>query len=504
MGMTRPTLHSAAAASRPPRGWRRLRAAGARGVVGLALGVALAGCSGDGSGGADVGGGSAGGDVVLATEPVDLPPGQTAVQVAWQPSRGSVSGYLVMLSRNHGSFDFLRVEAQANTIVEGQAGDEVRVMVIALNDGAERVSEPSPPSVPIRFHGLATTDPAPALPPIAADGPSHPSPTTGPPSDEPPVDSPPAAPVEPTPTPDPEASPGDVPSPTADPVAPQPSVPTADLRQRLLLADVRLPFGERSQAAAEWIRGALGATPFAQLEPIGTPSRSSDALRDVVWRDADGRLYWTDGALLGLAAPETWIATPALALGPDERWVDLVDLDGDTLRDWVVEHRATGEVSYRVDALTPARSARAADQPASDRLVGSGDFDGDGSVELLWEDADGALLLARPGGSLPPFAAGGWAPLGTRVIAAADLTGDGRDDLIARHEDGRIAYGFVVSIAGADALAISWSGLILEVAPTTELVAALDEDGDGRAALVWYDEGRIEIRGPGETIPRPF
>lgn len=184
--------------------------------------------------------------------------------------------------------------------------------------------------------------------------------------------------------------------------------------------------------------------------------------------------------------------------------MELADVDGDLLRDWLIEDRTTGEVFYQIDAQTPARTARAADQPASDRLVGCGDLDGDGRVELLWEGDDGALLLARPSGRLPAFAEGAWPPPGARVIALADLTGDGRDDLIARHPDGRIAYGIAVDDGLTGGLAIGWSDLLAEAAAGEELIATLDEDGDGRAAIVWLSGGLIEIRGPLETVPRAF
>lgn len=509
--MTRPTLHSAAAAACRPSRWRRICAERARLLAVVLLGLALAACGGGAGGGGTEGGG--GGDVPLATEPVDLPPGQTAVQLTWEPSAGLVTGYAVFVSRNGGRFTFQQVETETSTIIEGQPGDEVRVLVTALGT-SDSSSEPSPPSVPIRFYA-ATADSAVAAASAAPLGSGlaaaavDPTPSeTGRTPDPEPI-----APADSAPDPDaslaPDSSTSDPASAEDDPTALANDAWTSELRMQLLLADVRLPLGERSAAAADWIRSWLEGTPLAELEPIGTPEHAGpedggEGQRDIVWLGANGQLYLSDGPTLAASPPSSWLADPTLALGPDERWVALADLDGDAVREWLIENRATGEVFHQRDALAPAQLARAVDQPASDRLVGPGDLDGDGRIELLWLGEDGALALARPTGRMPAFADGAWPPPGAQVVALADLTGDGRDDLIARHPDGRTAYGIVVDDEATGSLALSWTELQVELDADGELIATLDEDGDGRAALVWRSGDRVEIRGPFEAMPRAF
>jgi hypothetical protein len=101
--------------------------------------------------GPDGGNGNKSAAVKVETQPVDLPPGQTEALMAWEPSDGPVEAYMVFVSRNGSVFEFEITAADANTMIPGEAGDEVRILVIALSENGA-LSETSPPSAPVRFH----------------------------------------------------------------------------------------------------------------------------------------------------------------------------------------------------------------------------------------------------------------------------------------------------------------------------------------------------------------
>jgi len=519
--MTGPTLdHSAQDPKRTlDRPLRRARATWRLALCAAVFGFLLA-CGGGAGGGSDSGGGGGGGgggDPEPSTEPVDLPPGQTVAHLSWRPSEGFVTGYMVFVSRNHGGFDINGIVPSPTVAIDGVPGDEIRITVVAVSEDGH-LSPASPPSAEIRFHAaIAPTVATVAPPPIVSTGGApggdasgaggDPTPTTasngdagadsgsdsgtnggatagGDPSGE-----------------DPNADPGDS---LSDPgtVAARLSVAA---REALLLADARLPIASLGAAAASWLEAQVESEVTAGVALVGTALRASDGLRDLVWQDAPGELPVSEAAAPREALEPGATLVAAIRLRATERFVGLADLDGDGLRDWILEDVLTGEAWLRSDDASLDRSARAAHQPLAARLLGAGDFDGDGQAELLWQNEDRSLAVERPDGSaVPGLIYGVLPPDGHGLVAFADLTGDGRDDLIARGEDGRLALGLVQINGESGALGLEWSVGHAAGDAAHELVATLDLDRDGRAELAWLVGDQIEVRGVGETAPQAF
>lgn len=496
-------LVAADAAPRPqPGAWRRLACAGLASFL-----IACGGGGGSESGGTP----DDGGDPPLATEPVDLPPGQTVAELTWDPSSGYVTSYLVFVSRNHGSFDFAQSVPSPEVAIPGVAGDEIRITVVAV--GAEGdLSPASPPSVEIRFH--------PVLPTNVADNDRAPGLTTGGrsgPSAVLAVDGGEASAPKPG-----EVVASDGPTEAADDGATDATgaqvgatgdsttdfVLTRAVRERLLRADARLPLATPADAAAAWLGDRVESEVLTGLTLVGTAERADGALRDLVWRDSTGQLYVSDGEAALESEETASTLVPAIQLGATERFVALADVDGDGLRDWILEDSATGEAWIRPDPSvlpdTAPSAARAAHQTATARLVGSGEFDGQAGAELLWQDEDGSIALARPAGAGPTILAGALVPVGHDLIAIADLDGDGRDDLIARDADGQLALGQTVLDETTGAFWIEWSAGHPGAAAGVPLVGTLDLDQDGRAELAWLVGDAVEIRAIGEATPRAF
>ncbi len=171
---------------------------------------------------------------------------------------------------------------------------------------------------------------------------------------------------------------------------------------------------------------------------------------------------------------------------------DLVVQTGSDVRIWAMQG---GSVSSEIQL--PAA-------PTGARVVGNGDYDANGSVDLLWENSsNGALTLWRLGGgavlgsstldrsSLP--AGEEW-----HVGGSADFDGDGADDLMLFSRiKGEVE---VWTFANA---AVATRTRIRGHAGAWSVVAADDTDGDGMAEIVWLDElnRALELRDPGAAAP---
>jgi hypothetical protein len=179
------------------------------------------------------------------------------------------------------------------------------------------------------------------------------------------------------------------------------------------------------------------------------------------------------------------------------------DFNGDGTADLVVSS-ASGVSIWVMQGGAVASEIPLPAAPAGARVVGTGDYDGNLTADLLWENsATGALTL---------WYLNGGAVLATKVLdrstlpsaeewhvgGSSDIDGDGKDDLLLfSRVKGEIEI---------------WTFSGTSVATRTRLaghkgawsvVAMNDTDGDGKAEIVWLDEMNraLELRDPAAAAP---
>lgn len=457
-------------------------------LLSFALGC---GAFGGGGGGSSSSGGVA--EAVIAVDPVDLPPGATQAQLAWAPSDGPVDGYFVFVSRNDSSFAFSHMVPTAETQISGDAGDSVRITVVAVTPNGD-FSESSPPSPPVRFHpaeaqaqlAVAWGGAGEATATASATHASEPG--TG---------------AETTTE---DLASTDARSETAEAAAEDASADDSELaiapidaalRALLLRAGTRLPGDGLSDLADRWLQDRVDVELAAGVSLVGTGTRNDDALRELVWQDQSGQLFVSDGhaALDSEDLPSTF--EEAVRLHATERFRGLADFDGDGVGDWLIEDTATG-VIWLVDGAQDRPDGVAADPIGPEaRLAGHGDFDGDGRAELLWIGADRRIDLSRPGASsaeAPLLDGDAFGPEGFEPLAIADLDGDGRDDLLGRLQDGSLAFARTLPSETADGRGtLAWQLGPPASTSGLELLATLDLDEDGAAEIAWLEGDALQI-----------
>ena len=165
---------------------------------------------------------------------------------------------------------------------------------------------------------------------------------------------------------------------------------------------------------------------------------------------------------------------------------------------------ADGPMKIRVGILNIATSGLSmsdfilAPQRASE--PDSGDFNGDGRSDLIWQNANGSMTawLGQPNGSFVSNAGLGANAINStwHVADVGDFNGDGKDDILWRHSSGEIgewlgqASGSFLNNGGAAANAVdnSWS-----------IVGVADFNGDGRDDILWrHSSGEV-----GQWLGRP-
>ncbi|MHA7837973.1 MAG: FG-GAP repeat domain-containing protein [bacterium] len=491
--------------------------------LGLVLALTLTGCDEDGD---DPSGSPA---TPAAVAAIDLDPGQTSVRLGWTASVGPVEQYLVLQARNGGSWTFLDQVDEPSVVVRGKADDEVQILAIAAGRNGTS-SPPSPPSPILRFR---PAPPAAASPPAAAvavrrggGGPtvSRSRASTAAPGPERSGLEPAGArradePTRPTPG---DSDPREAPEVSEAGAEEPPATTSASgrlstaARARLLRARPRWVLPTLSDRAARWLEARVDEHGVAGVRLVGAGLGDADEMSELVWRDAAGQIFVSDGAATAAGEGGALELEETVRLRPTERLAGLADVDGDGTGDWLIEETSGGEIWIVDGATGETRAARerAETEIRPARLAAHADLDGDGRAELLWRDREGSLFLSgaeprlseerieplagAPSESLslpiPPMPA-------EALLSVADLDGDGVDDFVTRDRDGRLELVFTVWNEAKEtggARTIRFATVAGAERPTEglDLLAALDLDGDGRAELAWLNGDAVELWDP--------
>jgi hypothetical protein len=233
---------------------------------------------------------------------------------------------------------------------------------------------------------------------------------------------------------------------------------------------------------------------------------NGDLKSDIVWRDTVSTglaaIWYMDGANKTSAA----LVTPGPVPGLTWEVQGTGDFNGDGKPDLLWRDQgATGAVMvWFMDGATRTGSALVTPGPMPGlnwRIVGTGDFNGDGETDLVWRDTvstglvaiwymDGvnktSSALVTPG----PMPGVTW-----QIQGVGDFNGDGKPDLVWRGlgSMGVVAVWYMDGAVRTGAVLVTPS---LYPGPTWQIQAVGDYNGDGQSDLVWRDQGssgRVEV-----------
>ena len=190
--------------------------------------------------------------------------------------------------------------------------------------------------------------------------------------------------------------------------------------------------------------GELSFTPDVNWRVAGIGDLNGDGRDDVLLRHRNGR--WHYYPLNGRRRAPGGGPVADLPSGVDWRFAGLGDLNGDGRDDVLLRRHRDGRwLYYPMDGRNRMAGGGWVDLPQDRdwRLVGVGDFGGDGQDDVLLRHEDGrwryqpmdGRSLLEGGGELSFTRNVNW-----RVAGIGDLNGDGRDDVLLRHRNGSWHY----------------------------------------------------------------
>ncbi len=200
---------------------------------------------------------------------------------------------------------------------------------------------------------------------------------------------------------------------------------------------------------------------------------------DVLWQHINGQVhYWP--MLNGQRQGGISIVTP---VGPEWKLVGAGDFNGDGTDDILWQH-INGQVHFwpmlngqrqgGINIITPVGPEW--------KLVGAGDFNGDGTDDILWQHINGQvhfwpMLNGQRQGGINIIT-----PVGPewRLAGAGDLNGDGTDDILWQHINGQVHFWPMLNGQRQGGI-----NIVTPVGPEWRLAGAGDLNGDGTDDILW-------------------
>lgn len=245
--------------------------------------------------------------------------------------------------------------------------------------------------------------------------------------------------------------------------------------------------GNRLRVSVGGVQGAAAAGVHCGASLFGTDF-NGDGIDDILWRDSSGYLTnWlgTSSGGFNINDANAWNS-----VSTDWKIAGIGDFNGDGRNDILWRYQISGDVSEWLGTGNGGFIDNAANAygyvPLSYKIVGTGDFNGDGRSDILWRASDGTITdwLGTPTGSfqLNNANTSNAAPNDWNVAGTGDVNGDGRSDIIWRKTNGDFSDwlgqpngGFVSNgtIAGAQ-VATSWT-----------ITGVGDFNGDSFSDVLW-------------------
>ncbi|WP_431271725.1 FG-GAP-like repeat-containing protein [Dankookia sp. P2] len=239
---------------------------------------------------------------------------------------------------------------------------------------------------------------------------------------------------------------------------------------------------------ANFVSGDTFGSVSRDWRMVGSADFNGDLKSDVLWQNqatGDVSVWTMDGnTFLHGATVVSWLA------GTDWKVFGTGDFDADGRAEILLARTVSDALGNPYADLSLVKLSAdgqsfvaAMDIPKAEtgwQVVGIGDFNGDGSSDLLWRAANGYVSIwEMNGGSYLHGDTISWIDAHWSVVGTGDFNADGYSDILWRNDDGRL------SVWEMEGMAVKASRT-LYYNPGPDWVAAgiADHDGDGKSDIV--------------------
>lgn len=158
------------------------------------------------------------------------------------------------------------------------------------------------------------------------------------------------------------------------------------------------------------------------------------------------------------------------------------DIDGNGIADLLFHNEVNGAVVAWMDG-EDANSTSLGNVDSTWNMIGTGDFNGDGKADILWQKNEGNMVIWNDGNDQKVVDAG-FAPSNEwQIVGIGDFSGDGNADILWRNiGSDKGCIGFWGD--GADEK-WQWNGIVGE---DWTIAGVGDFNGDGKSDILWHDQ----------------
>ncbi len=248
--------------------------------------------------------------------------------------------------------------------------------------------------------------------------------------------------------------------------------------------------------------GGTAVNPDATWNIAGFGDFNGDRNADMLWRNSSGEVaaWFMNGSAISGSGDLTSGGT---AVRPDASWsiVSTGDFNGDgkadilwrntsgELTEWLMNGTAiagSGDVTSGGVAVAP---------DATWSVAGSGDFNADGSKDILWRKTDGTVAVWDMNGTTIAGSgvvrAGGVAVMpdaSWSVAGIGDFNGDQTSDVLWRNTSGSLAVWLMNNNNISSSGFATSNGVAVSPDATWHIVQIGDFNGDGNSDILWRND----------------
>jgi FG-GAP-like repeat len=190
--------------------------------------------------------------------------------------------------------------------------------------------------------------------------------------------------------------------------------------------------------ATETSGALLGANPGPNWKDLGTGDFNDDMLPDILLQNTNGAIaIWeTNGTSVTSSAV---VANP----GPNWRAIGTGDFNDDGHSDILLQNTSGAVAIWDMNGTSVASSAVVANPGLSWKAVGTGDFNDDGHSDILLQNTNGTVAIWEMNGAngttIADSAVVASPGPNWKVVGTGDFNGDGDPDILLQNTSGAVA-----------------------------------------------------------------